>query len=517
MPSKTERERRFMGADLARLRAGETTRTGMSESQLEEFARKPLTHARGGSIAVRRALPIASYAKGGTQLLSEPSAVVGLHSGRVYATIDENGKKDPEILKIINPGRKLPVPASMRGGVRTNAGGGNYAVSANDAYIQTGPGSAGYGASGQTSSSSSSGGRQLPDKSGVYNAQQAEITAQRNALAASQGEFNRIQGAKANTADIAATGQAQAIRNAEQEGNQAYGINPVEVNVQPGQENALKGPGVVANLKTQAENVTDLAKTNAESRAFGLQGAGLDVSQATLDYNRKLPTATPGRSSNSSSSFDENARNPREVAANNAAIIAARNGRTGGATGDSGPRGRQAPVSSGFIRADTNEWVPGQGPGSAGALATAQQAADQKLVPDPITGRLGYAKDIAASYGGPAGLAKAQAGQSIVTNPVTGEAQTRNELVGITDKKTGTIYQKSSGSWADPKSGNEFINGHWTDPTTGNFMVDRNTWQTPEGLLWHVIDPSKNSGWWTDLQGKPVQIPPKINAAPAYE
>jgi len=40
MPSKTERQRRFMGAELARLRAGKRTRTGMSETQLEEFASK---------------------------------------------------------------------------------------------------------------------------------------------------------------------------------------------------------------------------------------------------------------------------------------------------------------------------------------------------------------------------------------------------------------------------------------------------------------------------------------------
>jgi len=31
----------MMGADLARKRAGKQTQTGMSESQLEDFARKP--------------------------------------------------------------------------------------------------------------------------------------------------------------------------------------------------------------------------------------------------------------------------------------------------------------------------------------------------------------------------------------------------------------------------------------------------------------------------------------------
>jgi hypothetical protein len=40
MPSKTEKQRKFMGAELARKRAGKKTKTGMSEEELEEFARK---------------------------------------------------------------------------------------------------------------------------------------------------------------------------------------------------------------------------------------------------------------------------------------------------------------------------------------------------------------------------------------------------------------------------------------------------------------------------------------------
>lgn len=38
MPAKSEKQRRFMGAELARVRAGKRTRTGMKESQLKEFA-----------------------------------------------------------------------------------------------------------------------------------------------------------------------------------------------------------------------------------------------------------------------------------------------------------------------------------------------------------------------------------------------------------------------------------------------------------------------------------------------
>jgi len=38
MPAKTERQRRFFGAELARKRAGKKTKTKMTEKQLEEFA-----------------------------------------------------------------------------------------------------------------------------------------------------------------------------------------------------------------------------------------------------------------------------------------------------------------------------------------------------------------------------------------------------------------------------------------------------------------------------------------------
>lgn len=42
MPSKTERQRKFLAADLERKREGRPTKTGMSERQLKDFARKPV-------------------------------------------------------------------------------------------------------------------------------------------------------------------------------------------------------------------------------------------------------------------------------------------------------------------------------------------------------------------------------------------------------------------------------------------------------------------------------------------
>jgi hypothetical protein len=41
VPSKTPKQRRFFGAELARKREGKKTKTGMTEKQLSDFAKKP--------------------------------------------------------------------------------------------------------------------------------------------------------------------------------------------------------------------------------------------------------------------------------------------------------------------------------------------------------------------------------------------------------------------------------------------------------------------------------------------
>lgn len=46
MPSTSEKMRRFMGADLARKRAGKKTKTGMSEEKLRHFASRVETHKK---------------------------------------------------------------------------------------------------------------------------------------------------------------------------------------------------------------------------------------------------------------------------------------------------------------------------------------------------------------------------------------------------------------------------------------------------------------------------------------
>jgi hypothetical protein len=40
MPARTKKQRKFMGAELARKRAGKKTRTDMSEKEIEKYASK---------------------------------------------------------------------------------------------------------------------------------------------------------------------------------------------------------------------------------------------------------------------------------------------------------------------------------------------------------------------------------------------------------------------------------------------------------------------------------------------
>lgn len=54
MPAESEKQRRFMGADLGRLRAGKSTQTGMNEGQLRDFARKPARGGRRGRAGKKR-------------------------------------------------------------------------------------------------------------------------------------------------------------------------------------------------------------------------------------------------------------------------------------------------------------------------------------------------------------------------------------------------------------------------------------------------------------------------------
>jgi hypothetical protein len=55
MPATSEKQRKFMAAELARKRAGQKTETGMSESQLSDFAKSTLKPKKGSPPPKRRA------------------------------------------------------------------------------------------------------------------------------------------------------------------------------------------------------------------------------------------------------------------------------------------------------------------------------------------------------------------------------------------------------------------------------------------------------------------------------
>jgi hypothetical protein len=86
MPSVTERERRFMGAELARKRAGKPTRTGMSEEQLRDFASKKAIPgspaSRGREHGRRLALAAYSRRKGASAAHRSTAARKSAHAGR---------------------------------------------------------------------------------------------------------------------------------------------------------------------------------------------------------------------------------------------------------------------------------------------------------------------------------------------------------------------------------------------------------------------------------------------------
>jgi hypothetical protein len=47
MPAKSDKQQKFMGAELARKREGKSTQTGMSEKQLRDFAKGPIKPKKG--------------------------------------------------------------------------------------------------------------------------------------------------------------------------------------------------------------------------------------------------------------------------------------------------------------------------------------------------------------------------------------------------------------------------------------------------------------------------------------
>jgi hypothetical protein len=68
MPAKSEKQRRFMGAELSRARAGKKTRTGMSEDKLSEFTSKSIDMINAYLFKHGRILPCGHHAEEGSDV-----------------------------------------------------------------------------------------------------------------------------------------------------------------------------------------------------------------------------------------------------------------------------------------------------------------------------------------------------------------------------------------------------------------------------------------------------------------
>ena len=125
MPAKTEKQRRFMGAELSRARAGKKTQTGMSEEKLSEFVSKSIDvylfkhghvlpcghHAEEGAEIDKACTSGGCGAMGGTSVT--PYRESGTNTGRsgtVYAPSTDNV---PSGIHLPSGGSSGPTAASF--------------------------------------------------------------------------------------------------------------------------------------------------------------------------------------------------------------------------------------------------------------------------------------------------------------------------------------------------------------------------------------------------------------------
>ena len=87
VPAVSARQRRFAGAELGRKRAGLKTRTGMSESQLEEYA--TMKHGKHKTMKSAGTMTKGSYGDIGAKRQEESVKVGGFKAG---ATVKASAK-----------------------------------------------------------------------------------------------------------------------------------------------------------------------------------------------------------------------------------------------------------------------------------------------------------------------------------------------------------------------------------------------------------------------------------------
>jgi len=88
MPAKSEKQRRFMGAELFRARAGKKTQTGMSESKISEFASKSMDAIN--TYLKKQGVPIVADSP---KLCPFPGCEKGYWNTRAHNLLEHGGRK----------------------------------------------------------------------------------------------------------------------------------------------------------------------------------------------------------------------------------------------------------------------------------------------------------------------------------------------------------------------------------------------------------------------------------------
>lgn len=119
MPSFSEKQRKFMGAELARKRERKKTKTGMSEKQLEDFASKSLVKSIGDFITRKGKV----YLKPGQKPPKGQQVMRGKKGGMFYdtsgrqqaqASYDANSSKKQKASAAISRLSKYPRPLNSK-------------------------------------------------------------------------------------------------------------------------------------------------------------------------------------------------------------------------------------------------------------------------------------------------------------------------------------------------------------------------------------------------------------------
>lgn len=300
--------------------------------------------------------------------------------------------------------------------------------------------------------------KQLTADRNSTGASQAYLDEQKRATAAARADELAIEAARANTADVTATAEAQNARN-----NEAYKYTvgglaqPTEVTLPNEGAGVALPPGVVPRIQSQEEILTDKAKQTQTLEGFTLDAAQQAANQANIDAQRAGLDVTGAQLQATTANLNSQQAN---LAADRATL----------------------------------------------GVTQAQLNLDIAQTPPP-----GQVYDsVSGTFMSPEQFQILQQQRGIEYDPVNKVYVPRAELQARTDAN-GNIQRTSDGVWVNPTTHNELVNGVWTDPTTGDYYDPKqNAWVDPSTGNKFVMNqngPGYNSnansgdGYWVDPNG----------------